>query len=401
MKKAVILIPGIKGTKLYDSNTIDNEILWQDIRYNFEDYGRTELSFEYNNQFFEEDFSTIVQPLQLEPLAYQEFWNRLKPNYDFKFVFPYDWRLPNEENGKKLKIFIQHLIDKSAASDRTDTITHFDFVTHSMGNMPVRYYIKENGMKYINKIVFVTPPFRGAVDAVSALTLGQGFSFNKDEIRKLARTLPALFELLPTYQNYAIDSVNGSTIDLWDKDNWQKNLTTEGSDLEKNRSIKKFIKNLEKAKISLNDLERWKDNLTDEEKERILVLVKTEFDTLTDIVIEKNPIDDNPENYFDFKLSLKSEEGDGVVPNISSCCYYDELATYCFENRFPQDDFKHPFILKDNRVQRLVNSFLDSSLGTSDFKHNIFGRTVHRVKSLSPVEIEKNGIIHKVWKINN
>ncbi len=31
MSKAVILIPGIKGTKLYDSNTFENDVLWEDV----------------------------------------------------------------------------------------------------------------------------------------------------------------------------------------------------------------------------------------------------------------------------------------------------------------------------------------------------------------------------------
>ena len=397
MRKAVILIPGIKGIKLVDSNTIDNEVVWQDMRYNFEDFSKTELTFEHNDQYFDENFSAIVKPSHLEPLAYKEFWNRLNPDYDYKFVFPYDWRLPNEINGKRLKSFINNLIKRSKAKDGEEMI--FDFVTHSMGNMPLRYYIKDNGMEHINKIVFVTPPFKGAADAISALTIGRGLFFNKEDIRKVARSLPALFELLPTYENYAIDSENGLAIDLWDENNWQKNLVTVGDNLDKNRSIKKFISNLKKTKVRINELEEWKSNLTPEEKNRILVLVKTDFETLTDIVIEKRPTDGNPENYFDFDLSLESKEGDGVVPNVSSCCYYDEFATYCFKNRKFQDDFKHPFILKDNRVQRVVNSFLNSDLGTSAYNHNLLGRTVHRVTNLIPVEIEEHGITYKTWHI--
>jgi hypothetical protein len=400
MQKAVILIPGIKGTKIYDSNTIDNEVLWQDIRFNFEDFARTELSFEYNHQFYEEDFATIVKPLRLEPLAYKEFWNRLNPDYHYKFVFPYDWRLPNKENARRLKDFLHYLIEKSKASSRVKTITHFDFVTHSMGNMPLRYYIKENGMKLVNKIIFVTPPFRGAPDAISALTLGQGLFFNKDEIRKLARTLPALFELLPTYDYCSLDSENGQGIDLWNKENWQKNLVKEGVNPKKDNTIKKFITNLENAKNNLAELETWMDDLSDKEKERILVLVKSDVETLTNIVIEKRPQDGNPDNYFDFKESFKSNEGDGVVPHASSCCYHDDLVTYYLENRILQSDFEHAFILKDNRVQRIINSFLNSSESTREFNHNILGRTVHKVGNLELKEVEKNGLIHKVWKIN-
>ncbi|OHX64672.1 lipase/acyltransferase domain-containing protein [Flammeovirga pacifica] len=400
MNKAVILIPGVLGTKLDDSNTIDNEIIWQDIRYNFEDFERGELTFEYDNQFFDEDFSAIVKPLRLEPLVYNEFWKRLQPNYQHKFIFPYDWRLPNEENGIKLKNFIQYLIAKSEASSRVATITHFDIVTHSMGNMPLRYYIKENGMERINKIAFVAPPFQGAADAIPIFTIGQGFFFTKDEIRKMARTLPALFELLPTYQNYALDSETGENINLWNKDNWQKNLIEETTDANKNRTIQKFIANLERAKKTLTSLENWKDKLTEDEKARILVIAKTELETLNDVVIEKQPQDGHPANYFDYKISLKAKEGDGVVPTASSCCYYDELATYVLQNRLLEENYAHAFLLKDNRVQKMVNSFLNTDESTAEYQHNIMGRTIHRVKGFTKMYVEQDGIIHKVSKVD-
>lgn len=399
MKKAVIFIPGIRGTKLFDANTIDNEILWQDIRFNFEDFKRMNLTFESNNHYFEEDFGTIVEPLHVEPLAYKEFWRKLQPDYDYKFIFPYDWRIPNEENGRKLHDFIELLIQKSTASSKVDTIAHFDVIAHSMGNMPIRNYIKEYGMGKINKVIFVCPPFKGAPDSVSALATGQGMFFNRDETRKMARSFPSVYQLLPTYPNCTLELKTEEAIDLWKKDNWQKNLITEGDNPETNQSIKKFIELLSKTKPVLDDLETWRDNLTQEEKNKILVLVKTEMKTLCNVVVEKQPDDHNPDNYFDFDLSLMNKEGDGVVPNASACHYYDEFATYAFYNRTWQDDYKHPFILKDSRVQRMINNFLNTEEDTSNFQHNIFGRTVKRVIGLKQVNVKENGVNHKLWKI--
>ena len=100
MSKAVIFIPGIKGSKLFDSNDIDNKVLWQDVRFNFKDVSKLALSFEHNGNYYDDDFQTIVEPLKLENVAYKQFWEKLEPNYDNKFLFPYDWRLPNEINGK-------------------------------------------------------------------------------------------------------------------------------------------------------------------------------------------------------------------------------------------------------------------------------------------------------------
>jgi hypothetical protein len=268
-----------------------------------------------------------------------------------------------------------------------------------MGNMPLRYYIKEHGMTHVNKIAFVAPPFLGGAEAISALCVGQGMFFNQDEVRKLARSLPALFELLPTYKHFAINSKTGADVNLWNKNNWQSNLITEGGDPVKNKSIKKFVANLKSAKTALDGVENWHEGLTDQEKERILVLVKTEMKTMMDVVVEKNPTDGNPANFIDFNKSLFSEEGDGIVPNASSCCYFDQFATYCFQNRLIQDDFKHPFFLKDNRVQNFINSFFNSNLGTGTFKLDLIGRTVHKVKNLAVETIEHKGVNHKLTKI--
>lgn len=401
MNTALIFIPGIKGTKLYDSNTVDNEILWQDFRFNFEDFTRVEPSNPYNNNFFDEDFTTITRPLHIEPLAYREFWR--KTDYRFKFIFPYDWRLPNKENGKRLKEFMQLILDKSQASEDIndeDKITHFDFVTHSMGNMPLRFYILENGMALINKIIFVCPPFKGSPEAITALVVGQGMFFNREDSRKLARTLPALLELLPTFDHYAIDSSDSSVVDLFKSENWQANLLEQPKDeVVDKRTKKKFLKNLERAKNSLKELEDWNTKLTQEEKDRILVLIRADVKTLLDVVVEKNPKTKNPKNYIDLRKSLHTAGGDGTVPNASSCHYCSEFTTYCFENRpFLIDDYQHPFVLKDSRIQRVINGFLNSKENSKTYEVKIIGDTVFKVTSMKYIDVvdEQNQITHRV-----
>lgn len=368
MSRAVIFIPGIKGTKLYDSNSIDGEILWQDIRFNFKDLEQLELTKEYEGEYFDKDFNTIIKPLNIEPLAYGEFWNRLDPGYTKKYIFGYDWRTSNEINGQNLRNFIEYLMKKSKAIG--SPITTFDIITHSMGNMPIRFYIKNHGMEFINKIVFTAPPFKGAPEAISALVIGQGMFFNRDEMRKLARTLPGLFELLPTYDYCTINKKDGSEIDLFNPNNWQENIIkidpNDDNKTEKEYLISKFTENLAKSKTRVDKLENWLENLSEQEKNRILVLVKTEMDTLCNVVIEKNP-SDNPKNYFNFEESKIADDGDGVVPNKSSCHFASEIDTYLFYNRVFADDFKHAFFLKDNRVQKVINDFLKSSDDTSKF----------------------------------
>lgn len=383
MSKAVIFIPGIKGTKLYNSNSIDAEILWQDIRFNFKDLELLELTKEYKGEYFDQDENTIIKPLNIEPLAYKEFWNRLDPGYSKKYIFAYDWRISNEINGQNLRSFIEYLMKKSKAID--SPITQFDIITHSMGNMPIRVYVKNHGMEFINKIIFTAPPFKGAPEAISALVMGQGMFFNRDEMRKLARTLPGLFELLPTYKGSVIDRNDKSEIDLFNPSNWQENVMTVDPDDEDRKEklflIEKFIENLAKSKNRLASLDSWLENLTQQEKDRILVLVKTEMLTLSNVEIEKNPRD-NPKNYINFEESIMSYEGDGVVPNKSSLHFARELDTYLFKNRSLAKDFEHAFFLKDNRVQKVINDFLKSTEDTNAFDplNQMIGRSIEKVK---------------------
>lgn len=399
MRKALIFIPGIKGTKLYDANTLNNQVLWEDIRFNFEDFMRLEMTHETPEGYFEENLSAIVKPLHLEPLAYLEFWRDLKPAYQYKYLFPYDWRLTNEENAKLLAEFIDLLLKKSRAVGKE--FTHFDVITHSMGNMPLRYYIKNHGMSKIDKVVFVAPPFLGSPDAVSALVVGQGFFFNKDKVRLLARTLPALFELLPLYENYAIDSKTSDSIDLWDPLNWQSNITNP-TQPEKMIESDKFLANLNKTAKRLSDLSTWMDQLTGDEKARMRVLVSAEFKTLGSLLIERNPPETiNPKNMVLFNQSYTEVCGDGVVPVASSCCYHKEIDTYYLNKRFWNDDYKHPFILKDERVQRLINEFINLTGNPRDYRMELIGRTVHQVTELENFAIPGSIFSHKIKQIKD
>lgn len=399
MNKALIFIPGIKGTKLYDANTVQNEVLWEDIRFNFDDFMRLEMTSISNGEYFEEDLSTLVKPLHIEPLAYSEFWRDLKPAYQYKYIFPYDWRLTNEQNGKLLAEFIALLERKSRAVGKG--FTHFDFVTHSMGNMPLRYYIKEHGMSKIDKVVFVAPPFLGSLDSVSALVVGQGFFFNKDKIRLLARTLPALFELLPSFNHHAIDLEDSSAIDLWNPDNWQDNLNNTNTP-EKKKETEKFLANLISAKKRIDELSTWKNQLSASDKARMRVLVSSEFDTLSSVLIERDPPEDfNPKNMILFNKSFAKEYGDGVVPVASSCCYWDEIDTYYLTKRFWNDDYKHPFMMKDERIQRIIHEFIHYQASAESYHIQVIGRSVHKVNGLETFPVPGSIFSYKVQRITN
>ena len=72
---AVIFIPGIKGTKLVETNRASWDTIWSGIQYNFETLDDLNLTAQYQGKFFEENERSIIRPGEIEALAYGEFLN--------------------------------------------------------------------------------------------------------------------------------------------------------------------------------------------------------------------------------------------------------------------------------------------------------------------------------------
>lgn len=168
---AVVFIPGIKGTKLVETNRANWDTIWSGAQSNFESIGDLELVRSQGGTYFDERIDTIIQSGQIEELAYAEFLHDLdtkKPIY----IFNYDWRLSAEINGARLHEFLEALVTKSEASSGVETFQSFDLITHSLGNFIFRNYVHHHGFDRIHKAVLTVPPFLGSLDIVSAALIG-------------------------------------------------------------------------------------------------------------------------------------------------------------------------------------------------------------------------------------
>jgi pimeloyl-ACP methyl ester carboxylesterase len=123
------------------------------------------------------------------------------------FVFPYDWRRSLDTLADRLNDFIN---TKSPG-------TKVNLVGHSMGGLVARAYAQKFGTDRINKIVTVGSPNMGTVQAYSpwegamvmndtwwgkaalALTTHFGVIVGESNIQTVQRVVPALKDLLPTY----------------------------------------------------------------------------------------------------------------------------------------------------------------------------------------------------------
>lgn len=376
---AIIFIPGIKGTKLVETNRATHDTIWSGIQSNFESIEDLELSYRLKDQYYDEPVKSIIQAGEIETLAYGEFLRDLKTDKPV-YIFNYDWRQSASLNGARLRDFIEYLVEKSKVSGfrkgDQKNIRRLDFITHSLGNAVLRSYIQQFDLNFrrINKIIFTVPPFLGSIDIVVGILIGEGFFPNvKGKIRKLIRSFPGALELLPKYED-ASRFGSGDVHKFFDFGQWQKNVTSS-----KNQTSEKFKAALAVARKTVENHLCDLAQLSKAKQNRILVIARHGYDTYQSLVVYKNR-KDYPKHFFDLGNACKNEHGDGRVPHRSSCHYWKEVTTLMVDDAWLYREYSHGFVLKDERVQKLVNRFL--MYPRDKFEHKIYGGSVKEVTGL-------------------
>lgn len=380
--QAVILIPGIKGSQLINVNTPNFHPMWRDVRFNVNAVEDLELTDYFEGQQYEETMDVLIERGSVEGLAYKEFLEDLDVGGLPKFYFSYDWRKSNRWNAEKLNEFIEMLKVKSRArfeATEDEFINKVNIVTHSMGNHICRFYIKDYGFDSIHKIVFAAPPFLGSLAMINAMIKGQGmFKGVKKKLREIVRTFPGAIELIPRYK-YAAMFDDETPVDFFNKDDWQGGIISIGSSDEKRRRLsEKFLKNLKQGLKDVNDLDTWLDELDEDQRKRMLVIVRDEFktDQAMRVIRSEEQGGMTLTNTVEIDKALVSKQGDGVVPHASSCCYHNEMLTLAIEDSIRYDDDSHAFFMTEERVQDLVGWFFDDN---EEFNFRIPGNSIKRV----------------------
>lgn len=123
--------------------------------------------------------------------------------------FPYDWRLSNRASAIALRTRIEPVLERFRSQPGHED-ARLIFVGHSMGGLVARYYVDVlGGHEVTRKVITLGTPHRGALNALENLINGvsKGVGPFKLDLTTLARSLPALYQLLPEYA--CIESTNG------------------------------------------------------------------------------------------------------------------------------------------------------------------------------------------------
>jgi hypothetical protein len=117
------------------------------------------------------------------------------------FPFPYDWRLDNRINAKKLEQQGLGWLDRwHTTSGATDA--KLVLIAHSMGGLVSRYFLEcLRGWQHTRTLITLGTPYRGSLNAVDFLTHGtkKGVGPLGLDLSPLLRSYPSVYQLLPVY----------------------------------------------------------------------------------------------------------------------------------------------------------------------------------------------------------
>lgn len=368
--QAIIFIPGIKGTTLVNTNRADYDTIWSAIQSQFEDIEMLELSFDREGNAVDTWPETLINPGQLEGWAYAEFLHDMNENKPV-YLFNYDWRQSSLSNTVRLQTFMDMLVKKSTASRLFKApIKRFDLITHSHGSTIARQLTSQEGFRRLGKIILVAPPLDGALDTVDIVLTGEGFFAGvRAKIRKLIRTFPGALELLPRYPAALFD--DNQSVDFFNIKHWQSNI------VEKDNSHSQKFKNaLKFASQSISSLQDWSKQRK-AVRDRILIIARDGYKTAQSVNVIKKSAE--PDNFVQLDDIFYSDAGDGRVPHISSCVWFDKITTLMATDSLRYRDYGHAFILKDERVQKIIRRFLATD---TTFSWKIPGHSIKQVKAL-------------------
>lgn len=276
----VIVIPGILGSKLIDSNT--GRIVWGAF---VKDYANPEkadgarlIAFPMEKGVPLSDLKDGVVsdgaldkvkvsffgiPVELNAYIrilltlgaggyYDESLYKDAQDYEIDygkdhftcFQFDYDWRRDNVETARLLHEFIlekkEYVERKRKELYGIEKEVKFDIVAHSMGGLVARYYLRYgardlpekgpipeptwDGAEYVDRLILIGTPNAGSANVIYDLVEGKKIGpFLPKYEAVIIGSFPSSYQLIPRDRHHAILNANRETIDMLDYSTWIQN----------------------------------------------------------------------------------------------------------------------------------------------------------------------------------
>jgi pimeloyl-ACP methyl ester carboxylesterase len=351
---AIIFVPGIKGSKLVDTYPTDFKVRWslEDLVVGniFEDT----LDFELKEGLYDVDDTHLFREWELINYAYERIVERLRKWVTPQlYTFPYDWRKPIDFNAKRLNAFIEHVQGKLKANGKEPTVSFF---THSMGGLVLRSALglrKPKPFEGIGRIAFISPPFRGSCGIPKVLIAGEknGWFSNEEDFRKLARSFPSVYQMIPWFKNAAVAAKDGRELNLFEMKNWQQNVV-QSKNFRKEFLInaEAFLKGSGAHQGGSSDAPILSDTELRRHANQIAVILSVGYDTCYQIPVETENA--RNKNWFDFKNQRQDENGDQRVHLKSAAIQGITLAAY-------EGAASHGVVCRDSKIIKSVSRWLE------------------------------------------
>jgi hypothetical protein len=382
MPQPCIVIPGIQGSSLENFYPIDAVTTWSTLtilesKIMAPDF--QSLALDASGRADRSD-RVVTRPSELLSIAYAPIVLGLQGRLGVPaYLFPYDWRFSIIDAARELVDYVERL-QRKTISDATWN-HRFDFVCHSLGGLVFRAFLDEWMRVHVapppvGQVVFIATPHLGSLEAAVALISGETSLFGgRKELRKLARTFPALYELLPRFPNAIVRS--GVPLDIFDFDNWQRNTTNFDPDKNKFDVVKS---RLDAARTVLNSLASPIDPRFQVLAADMLVVYGANVDS-TLRTVEVHSL---PEQWYDFEHATKGE-GDDVVPirsakfpGIASVELRADDVSYFrpLQRGYASLDL-HAFLPALDEVQTVTSRFLEGTRGPDLLPRNLNANRYH------------------------
>jgi pimeloyl-ACP methyl ester carboxylesterase len=214
---AVIVIPGIMGSQLVDAG--DGTVLWGLSARSYASFWTGSSPWE-KLKVTEEERSGRMGRVKATGLltasAFAPLLRGIEPytrlteavrgtvlHRDAVLEYPYDWRLSVAHNARILATAAARHLETWRRHPRGSRSAKLVLVAHSMGGLIARFLTGVLGADgEVRQSITIGTPFQGAVKAVVLLDRGAGgpVPLPRRRLTALARTLPGIYDLLPSYR---------------------------------------------------------------------------------------------------------------------------------------------------------------------------------------------------------